>query len=971
MRKAVVITVVCIFVPLMMLAQTAEHRGTLGKDIEKFFAKYKPRSQTLVRQSRLIGFQVNDTTQTLVVTADEYFAEQEFSQETNTYIYKQLRKEISKPYNKYKLTIITNGLDIDELIPNRLSNRADPSRLWGSIGYDGEPWVTNASAPVTYSHGLQGRHIALWASHGCYYDQAKGMWKWQRPKLFGTTEDLFTQTIVVPYLIPMLENAGANVFTPRERDWQKNEVIVDNDNASGSSYIEVSAHGKWQDTGLPGFAFHAGQYNDGENPFTMGTARQTKTTSSKYRYSMVSYQPNIPQAGRYAVYVSYQTVPNSIDNAKYTVWHKGEKTEFHVNQQMGGSTWVYLGTFDFDAGSSEYNRVTVTNQSNHSGIVTTDAVRFGGGMGNIQRGGSVSGFPRSLEGARYYAQWAGMPYNIYSSKSGADDYADDINVRSLMTNYIGGGSCYMPTIDGRKVPIELSLAVHSDAGFAKDGAGLIGPLSICTTNHNNRLLDAGISRLASRDFADALLANEVIDLKYKYGQWNRRALYDRNYSETRLPAVPSAILETMSHQNFPDMVFGQDPNFRFTLARSIYKTILRYINDQHGTPFVVAPLTPSHFKVEFTGKNEIMLSWKPVDDPQESTSKPTGYVVYMAKGKGGYDNGTYVRSHHNYKMKLEPQTLYRFRVAAVNRGGQSFPSEELTALYHPAAQQTVLVVNGFHRLAAPAIRNTSTEQGFDMDEDPGITYGPTAGWVGRQIDFDRTRMGIEGEGGLGYSSDELAGTFVAGNDFNYVATHTEAIQTAQRYNVVSCSSEAVEAQDIKLSHYAMVDLILGLEKNDGHSLVAYKTFTPAMQQALQHYVSRGGSLLVSGAYVGSDMRTTTEQQFLASVLKCRPTGCYRQPNDTVFGMGTTMSFYHQLNEQHYAATSVDALQPVTPAYAALRYADGQDACIAYNGSDYRAFTIGFPFECIKSEKRRASVMRGILQFLLPNDTRKQ
>jgi hypothetical protein len=46
-----------------------------------------------------------------------------------------------------------------------------------------------------------------------------------------------------------------------------------------------------------------------------------------------------------------------------------------------------------------------------------------------------------------------------------------------------------------------------------------------------------------------------------------RSFYDRNYSETRLPVVPSAILETMSHQNFGDMRYGQDPNFRFTLSR--------------------------------------------------------------------------------------------------------------------------------------------------------------------------------------------------------------------------------------------------------------------------------------------------------------------------------------------------------------------------------------------------------------------
>lgn len=152
---------------------------------------------------------------------------------------------------------------------------------------------------------------------------------------------------------------------------------------------------------------------------------------------------------------------------------------------MGGGTWVYLGTFDFDAGYSEFNRVTVSNQSNQKGVITTDAVRFGGGMGNIQRFGMTSGLPRALEGARYYAQWAGMPYVVYSSKNGQDDYGDDINVRSHMTNLLGGGSCYMPNIEGRKVPIELSLAVHSDAGFRKDGTSIVGSLAICTTNFND------------------------------------------------------------------------------------------------------------------------------------------------------------------------------------------------------------------------------------------------------------------------------------------------------------------------------------------------------------------------------------------------------------------------------------------------------------------------------------------------------
>ena len=179
-----------------------------------------------------------------------------------------------------------------------------------------------------------------------------------------------------------------------------------------------------------------------------------KTTLNKSHDTQAIYQPTFSKAGRYAVYVSYQTLPNSVDDVLYTVWHKGEQTQFRVNQQMGGSTWVYLGTFDFDAGYSAYNRVVVSNQSSQHGVVTTDAVRFGGGMGNIERYGETSLLPRALEGARYSAQWAGMPYDVYSSKQGINDYADDINTRSLMTNFLGGGSCYMPTKEGRKVPIE-------------------------------------------------------------------------------------------------------------------------------------------------------------------------------------------------------------------------------------------------------------------------------------------------------------------------------------------------------------------------------------------------------------------------------------------------------------------------------------------------------------------------------------
>lgn len=902
--------------------------------LENYFKNYKPQGAQFSRTAHLSDLEMDDENETLTVKVNDAFAEQSFTPQVVEDIYAKIKEVLPSPYDDYFLRVETHNYEIQELIPNRLRKHKDKTRMWGT-DYQGEPWVKNMDVPHDITEGLQGRHLSLWASHGRYYDVKNGVWKWQRPKLFGTTEDLFTQTIVVPYLIPMLENAGAVVFTPRERAWQKEEVIVDND-GSKRNYIEATSHGRWKDAPMAGFAYHDTAYVDNENPFMAGTARMVKTTNSKSRYSLASYQPDFPKSGRYAVYVSYQTVDNSIDNAEYTVWHKGERTVFHVNQRMGGGTWVYLGTFEFDKGYSEFNRVTLTNQSNQSGVVTTDAVRFGGGMGNIRRGETVSGLPRAIEGARYYAQWAGMPYSVYSGRMGTDDYADDINVRSNMTNYLAGGSPFVPDTTGLRVPIELSLAIHSDAGIAKEENGIIGTLSIFTSNFNEGKLNAGISRLASRDFADALLTNISTGLQYQYGRWNRRELYDRNYSETRLPAVPSAILETLSHQNFNDMRYGHDPHFKFTLARIIYKTILRYVNEQHNRSCVVAPLAPENFYIELS-KNKARLHWEEVTDLQEPSAEATGYIVYTSQGGADFDNGTYVKGK-SHELELEPDMLYHFKVVAVNKGGRSFPSETLSAYYHPRAKKTVMIVNNFHRLSSPAIRTIGGEKEFDINDDPGITYGTTAGWAGL--------------------------SFVAGNEFNYVTTHAKAIASAQKYNIVSASDKVIEDGKVKLKNYPLVDLVLGLERNDGHSLVYYKTFTKSMRKTLTDYTRRGGALLVSGAYIGTDIMGTEEERFVSETLKCTYGGQYRAENNQVNGLGTVIPYYNMLNEEHYAATSADILRPAAPAFTVMQYADGQDAAVAYKGRDYRSFTMGFPFECIMDEQKQGAIMRGILNFLL-------
>lgn len=945
-------------------AQTTDNEEKLKAQAAGYFLTYKPHgNESIPGTVRVESYSINDLSRTVTFSVSSAFACQEFTKQTVNTIYKKLGHALPRPFNKYKLRVITCGLPIEQYITNN-DGRAMSARSgqWGKTDYKGTPWTANTSRPFTITHGLYDRHLSLWASHGRYYEASRGRWQWQRPNLFGTTEDLFTQTIVVPYLIPMLQNAGAVVFTPRERDWQKQEVIVDNDFTRKGSYSE---HGdKWVKAPLRGFAPSKAIYSDGDNPFSLGTARMTATTRRRTASATAVYQPEIPEEGRYAVYVSYQTVSNSADDAEYIVYHKGQTTTFRVNQTMGGGTWVYLGTFDFDKGNNEFNKVVVTNRSAEKNrIVSTDAVRFGGGMGNITRGGQTSGLPRCLEGSRYYAQWAGAPYDVYSSKGGTDDYADDINVRSLMTNWLAGGSPYVPALDGKGVPIELSLALHSDAGYDDFGSGLIGSLAVCTTRFNDGRLNSGVSRMVSRDLADSLLTTVTRDLTAKYGKWSRRYLWDRNYSETRCPEVPSAILEMLSHQNFPDMLMGQDPDFKFTMARAIYKAVLRYVNAMHGTPCVVEPLAPNCCRLLLQADGTLRLAWTPVNDKLEPTATPTAYNVYMAEGSGGFDNGTITHGTH-FDFKPESGRSYRLKVTAVNRGGESFCSETMAAVTHHKAKGTILVVDGFHRLSAPAVIDDGVSQGFDLNTDIGVQRGLYAGWNGRQVCFDKARIGREGPGGLGYGGDDLAGHFIAGNDFDCATAHVEALQKSG-YNIVSCSSRAVENGLVRLSDYDCVDFILGLEKHDSHTLVNYKTVTSAMQEKLREYTRHGGRLVVSGAYISSDMKSDKERAWLESVLKINAdaSGSTSRSNN-INGLGTDFDIYRTPNHIHYAAQQTDVLSPAVTAFCAMRYADGSSAATAYDGPDYKCFTAGFPLECITDKRKMSAVLTGILQFVM-------
>ena len=965
--KKIIVFLLCLTMGTSLLfAQDIER--TIKERLTDYFAKYTATAK--ISTPKLNSFDIDYDRRTIQIYASESFAYQPFLPETVETIYNQMKELLPGPVNYYQITIYADGKPIEELIPNLYrSKKKDKERMALNTEYKGAPWVKNTSRPNEISRGLQDRHIALWQSHGNYYKNDKGEWGWQRPRLFCTTEDMFTQSFILPYVIPMLENAGAIVYTPRERDTQKNEIIVDNDTPNASLYLEVgSKKARWTTTSVKGFAQKKAIYKDGENPFTDGTSRYIQTEKKKKKnkhQAFAEWVPTLPATGKYAVYVSYQTLPNSVSDAKYLVFHNGGVTEFKVNQKIGGGTWVYLGTFEFDKGNNDYGMVVLSNESSEHGVVCADAVRFGGGMGNISRGGKISGLPRYLEGARYSSQWAGMPYDVYAGRKGENDYTDDINTRSNTINYLSGGSVYNPGQAGLGVPLEMTMALHSDAGCSKDNE-IIGSLGIYTTDFNNGKLNSGMDRYASRDLADILLTQIQKDIRTNYNlPWTRRSMWNRNYSETRLPATPSTIIELLSHQNFADMQLGHNPNFKFTVGRAIYKGILQFINSQHGKDYVVQPLPVSNFAIHFgKKKNTLELTWKGEDDPLEPTARPREYMVYTRIGYGGFDNGTLVSKPY-YSVKVEPGLVYSFKVTAVNRGGESFPSEILSAYKAKRERERILIINGFDRISGPAVINTPDKAGFDLEQDPGVPYLSNISFCGAQSGFNRSQAGKEGEGSLGHSGRELEGMEIAGNTFDYPFIHGKAIQAAGKYSFVSCSDEAVENGIVTLEDYPIVDYILGLEKEDPIAKAYYKTFSSPMQRLITSYCQSGGNLFVSGAYVGSDMSGTQgNREFTEKVLKYGyQNSLTDKSSGQINGLGRSITIPRLPNENSYAVTAPDCIVPVAPAFPVFTYARGnQSAGIAYKGADYRTFILGFPFESIQSETDRASIMAGILGF---------
>lgn len=923
-------------------------------------------------------------------------------------IYDSTRYYLPSEYKKHRLSVFSDNQEISHLVPNFYRDKqVDKNRI---IAHKVKvPLITRVSDPAgTFPKGMPNNHLALWQSHGWYYEQKLGRWEWQRARIFQTVEDLYTQSYVVPFLVPMLENAGANVLLPRERDYNRVEIIVDNDKGTGNSqYREKNGKEPWRKSLRAGFSHEKSIYLDGENPFKMGTVRETNTVT-RGEASMAEWLPDFPKSGEYGVYIAYQTLKNSSDDALYTVHHDGGTTEFRVNQQMGGGTWIYLGSFYFNENGE--HKITLSNAGRRAGrVVTADAVKIGGGMGNIARmphadgyeerntkssepgvgvetvipkihyEPEISGYPRYTEGARYWMQWAGVPDTVYNRTEGKNDYTDDYASRGVWVNWLSGGSSVLPEEEGLNIPVDLALAFHTDAGTFW-GDTIVGTLGIYMANHNDGFFENGKSRWASRDLTELVMDEITNDIRREFEpEWTRRHLWNRSYAEARIPNVPTMLLELLSHQNFADMRYGLDPTFRFTVSRSIYKGLLKFLATQYNRSYVVQPLPVKDFHVQFTGDNQVELAWEPTPDPAEPTATPSGYVVYTRINGSGFDNGIMIQENR-LTISIHEGDIYSFKVVAVNEGGKSFPSEILSASRQSNSPQEVLIVNGFTRLSAPFSFTTSEDSlaGFAGSVDNGVPYMADHHFIGQMNEFRRVIPWMDDDAsGFGDSFANYETTAIAGNTFDYPYIHGIAF-TEAGYSFVSTSASAVEKRLVNLNDYPVVDWILGKQREGvvahGAMPPKYKTFSKEAMEAITNFCDQGGNILVSGAFVGTDFwdnpyATEEDRLWANETLKFR----WRNNNGAVMGKIKAVAspfpgiegiytYYNTLNSKGYVVENPDAIEPADErAFTIFRYAENNlSAGVMYRGEDYNTCILGFPIESIKEQQERNLLIKQVM-----------
>lgn len=498
---------------------------------------------------------------------------------------------------------------------------------------------------------LNGATVWLSAGHGWLYDKRWRTYKTQRGNTFGVVEDFSNIEMINYHLLKYLYNAGANVWTVRERDMNENEVIVDNDHKNGT-YQEIGA---WETSRTRGYRSKTYRY----------------AISKRNETAAAIFQPNIPKDGLYWVSVHYVAGINRSVDTRYKIIHAGGESHISINQETHGGTWVYLGQFYFEKGKK--GKVIVTNESTETGqAIVADAVRFGGGLGNVPdcSYGKTSREPRFEEAAKYYAQFQGFP-----------DCTNDVTIRPKYAEW----ELEKGTWKERKNAIYLSWHSNGNGGSGTE-----------TYVHSYKKVKG--SRMLQNLIHDQLIK----DIQHGYDkQWKDRGKKAADFGELRgLKNMPGVLLEIGFHDHNKDAKALTEPDFRNLVARGVYKGIVQYFAKKSGKRPIYLPEPPTHLIAQNKTNGSIEISWKAPRFGGIFGHRATAYKVYISRNGKGFSNGKIVNENSYVFETPEEGTVYYFRVTALNDGGESFPTTVI-AVRTPSrglVEVPFLIVDGFDRL---------------------------------------------------------------------------------------------------------------------------------------------------------------------------------------------------------------------------------------------------------------------------------
>jgi N-acetylmuramoyl-L-alanine amidase len=613
-------------------------------------------------------------------------------------------------------------------IPAKSPNTSNTQYLIPNTRSGQSPFETQAPP----QGALDGKTVYVSAGHGWQWNGYG--WRTQRPPYPDAStgyagpiiEDHNNAEVVNQYLLRYLRNAGADVWTARERDLNAWAQVVDD------ASTDFSASGDWDAVGAQGYS---SGYLSATTSLT-ATAAVTWTTDP------------LPADGVYALYVWYVSGPDRADDARYTVHHAGGATELSVDQRRHGHTWRYVGRFAVRAG--ERLTVCLSNRSiNADRIVVADAIRLGGGTFDSLTGVTTEApYPPDepwWEVAAYYqVQRLGLDLDDFA-------YFNDVVARPLWARWEHAGSgddavyvsWHTNGYNGHNTTTWGSVSFIHSFQAASGSAALRHAI------HSELVSDARAGWDPDwRDLGEA--SRDLGEL---------RELWDQDPGD----AIPGVLLEIAYHDHATDTDALKDPRFALLSARAVYQGIVKYYEARDGVDLTLLPEPPTHLTVrndstelaEVDGPGRVTVSWRPsptdsvglVGDPAES------YRVYTSRDGLGWDEGQAALSTSHTLTGLQENELVFVQVTAVNAGGESFPTPVLAARASLDGEAQILLVDGFDRI---------DRHGLILEDDP--TEGINARLFPDQINnYDYV---VEHGQVISLPFDSAANEAVASDDLN-------------------------------------------------------------------------------------------------------------------------------------------------------------------------------------------------------------